>query len=146
LQLTKKESSTLEAAIDRIFPEAGSRGNATKYILAQVLSKGTRDVTRMYKEGLAELNRVSNTRFGNNFGFLIPQQQDEVLRSLQTGNYRIGKCKASEFFSLLRNHIIQGTFSHPKYGGNKNYFGWKLIEFDGYRQERGYSKIERRVG
>lgn len=37
------------------------------------------------------------------------------------------------FFSLLRNATIEGVYSDPAYGGNKDMQGWKMIEYPGPR-------------
>jgi len=37
---------------------------------------------------------------------------------------------ASAFFELVLGHTLEGTFSGPLYGGNRDFIGWQLI---GYR-------------
>jgi gluconate 2-dehydrogenase gamma chain len=37
------------------------------------------------------------------------------------------------FFALLREHTLQGMFSDPVYGGNKNFAGWDLLGYPGVR-------------
>jgi gluconate 2-dehydrogenase gamma chain len=35
------------------------------------------------------------------------------------------------FFTWLRNDTIEGMFSDPMYGGNREMVGWKLIGYPG---------------
>jgi hypothetical protein len=39
----------------------------------------------------------------------------------------------SGFFNMVRNHTIDGTFSDPYYGGNRNFIGWDMIHYPGVR-------------
>ncbi|NRA66115.1 MAG: gluconate 2-dehydrogenase subunit 3 family protein [Pseudobacteriovorax sp.] len=32
------------------------------------------------------------------------------------------------FLNLLRRHSVEGSFSHPKYGGNRDFAGWRYLE------------------
>ncbi len=38
---------------------------------------------------------------------------------------------AQDFFATLRTHTVQGMFSDPIYGGNRDFIGWKLVGFPG---------------
>jgi len=38
---------------------------------------------------------------------------------------------AKAFFTQLRNDTIEGMFSDPMYGGNRDLVGWKLIGYPG---------------
>ena len=36
-----------------------------------------------------------------------------------------------EFFELMRKHTLEGFFSEPKHGGNRDSIGWKVLGFVG---------------
>ena len=38
---------------------------------------------------------------------------------------------AQSFFHTLRRHTLEGMFSDPVYGGNRNLAGWKLVGYPG---------------
>ena len=38
-----------------------------------------------------------------------------------------------DFFNMVRNHTIDGTFCDPYYGGNQNFVGWDMINYPGIR-------------
>ena len=44
-------------------------------------------------------------------------QQVELLKAIEK----------TEFFQQMRRHTILGFFGDPKYGGNRDMAGWKLI-------------------
>lgn len=107
-----------------------------------------------YAEGVRELDRRGQARFGADFVALDPAQQDAVLTELERGEhepattlspaYAIGGPTSSEpalqqtsteveldFFPLLVVHTRQGFYSDPIYGGNKDRVGWQVIGFPG---------------
>ena len=40
---------------------------------------------------------------------------------------------SAAFFTLVRGHVMQGTFGDPVYGGNEGFVGWDLIGYPGVR-------------
>jgi gluconate 2-dehydrogenase gamma chain len=112
-------------------------------------------IRRKYVEGIQELDRRSETRFGGNFVKLTNEQQDEILTGMESPasvelEAELAEVQAVagfapvepalqqtnveidlEFFPLLSLHTRQGFYSDPIYGGNKDRVGWKLIGFEG---------------
>jgi gluconate 2-dehydrogenase gamma chain len=37
------------------------------------------------------------------------------------------------FFGMVVRHAMQGYYSHPKYGGNKDGASWKMLKYVGAR-------------
>ena len=87
-----------------------------------------------YTKGISQLDKLA----GGDFTKKPPAQQDKILATKSV----------SEFTSLLFEHTIEGLYSSPEYGGNKNLVGWKEIGFPGDVQPRGYSadEVERSDG
>jgi hypothetical protein len=56
---------------------------------------------------------------------LAPEAQDSVLAEIEKSD--------PNFFSLVQQHTIQGTFCDPYYGGNADYVGWNMINYPGIR-------------
>jgi gluconate 2-dehydrogenase gamma chain len=52
----------------------------------------------------------------------------------------IGGLPSSEFFTMLRDHTIEGMFSDPVYRGNRDLVGWKLIGYPG--AQRAYTPLD----
>jgi len=81
-----------------------------------------------YRQGVATLDRLA----GGDFTKARPAAQDKILAG----------SGASSFTSLLFEHTIEGLYSAPEYGGNRDLAGWKDISFPGDIQPRGYTPDE----
>jgi gluconate 2-dehydrogenase gamma chain len=171
------QRATIEAAMTRIIPtddQPGAREAGTIDFLDRYLSgldfiyakpdgsgfeklEGKRaDAWRQrvemirakYVDGIKELDRKSQSKFGAEFVQLTPEQQDRILTDMEHPALETGvgmeEAKAVEpalqqtnaeidlaFFPLLALHTRQGFYADPIYGGNKNRVGWKLIGFEG---------------
>ena len=79
------------------------------------------------------LRAITEDYVKNQGGFakLKPEEQDEYLRSLESQSRDLGGVPSGIFFESLLEMTIEGFFSDPVYGGNKDMVGWKLIGFPG---------------
>ena len=94
-----------------------------------------------YQNGLPAVNRFATERFGATFVELSARQQDQLLMAMEDDEATgFETPAASVFFSLLQNHVVQGMFSDPVYGGNRDMAGWKLVGYPG--SQRGYNPEE----
>ena len=113
------------------------------------------DIVRdRYVTGVQELDRRANMTFGADFAKLAGEQQDQVLRELESptppggddltdAEARAGFAPVEtplqqtsveielDFLPLLALHTRQGFYADPIYGGNRNRVGWDLIGFPG---------------
>lgn len=74
----------------------------------------------------AELNKS-----GRPFWEMSPDQQDEYLHKLEADGVDLNGIPSEVFFDQLRGMTIEGFFSDPVYGGNKDMVAWKMIGFPG---------------
>ncbi len=81
-----------------------------------------------YRDGIALLDSMA----GGDFTTASAMQQDQILMSPE----------AAAFLDVLYTHAIEGTYSHPVYGGNAARVGWTEIKFPGDSQPRGYTASE----
>lgn len=65
------------------------------------------------------------------FNKLPGSAQDAYLVSLQEGRHELHGVPAHVFFESLLGLTIEGFFSDPVYGGNKDMMAWKMIGFPG---------------
>jgi gluconate 2-dehydrogenase gamma chain len=65
------------------------------------------------------------------FAELSAQEQDGYLDSLQKSKDDLGGVPANVFFDSLLAVTIEGFFSDPAYGGNRDMVAWKMIGFPG---------------
>lgn len=82
-------------------------------------SKEVRRLRGLYAQGLAQLDSMA----GGNFAAAPSPLQDAILTQLDDSG--------SDFFAALYNHTLEGTYSHPVYGGNRDYCAWKAFGYAG---------------
>ena len=95
------------------------------------------DLRRRYREGIAQVNAISQAQFGADFDTLDTTQQDTVVAAVKRQQRR--------FHDLLINHTIEGLLCAPEYGGNRDGVGWQLTHFDGDSQPLGYTIFDESI-
>lgn len=109
-----------EANLDSNDKSAGPAGEQS------ILDRGD-----IYLQGLRKMDDESQKRFSTSFDKAESDQQIEILQDFENDKLKMKGLVASEFFSLLMQSTIEGAYSDPVYGGNKNMEGWKMKEFPG---------------
>jgi len=156
--LNDSEKRFLQAAVERLIPRdehwAGAwEAGVVNYIDLQMAGAWGRGEL-LYRHGPfragtpsqgfqleytpAELFRRSisaiNAHFmaeGKTFNQLPPAEQDRYLGSLEKGGIDLDGAPSNVFFELLLKHTVEGFFSDPIYGGNKDKVGWRMLGFPG---------------
>ncbi|SFD81713.1 gluconate 2-dehydrogenase gamma chain [Paenibacillus catalpae] len=81
--------------------------------------------------GLDAMNQYSNTKYKKPFVEIAPEEQDAVLTAFEKNDIGIKDVPASNFFAMFLNLTLEGAYSDPLYGGNRNMAGWKMRNFPG---------------
>lgn len=131
-----EQALEIDAITSRIIPSdetPGAREAGVVYFIDRALTTFAVDDQKTYREGLPALQaRVRELFPGvNNFSSATPEQQDQVLHSLdeRTAPSRMDSQTggASSFFHVVRIHTIVGFLIDPDSGGNHEGVGWKVI-------------------
>lgn len=126
--LTDAEAAAIEAIAEQFVPadqDPGSRdANVVNYIDQQLASVFAAHLDT-YRKGIAGVQRTSNLMFGGDFERLPWAQQTDVLRALEQGDE-----PARSFFSLIRDHTMQGFYGSPRHGGNRRFVSFRMIGLD----------------
>lgn len=85
----------------------------------------------VYRIGIRAVNAHCAKQHGGSFDTLSVSQQEEVLRAMDEGKVELEGVPAAFFFNMLLANTIEGFFSDPLYGGNRDKVGWKLVGFPG---------------
>jgi gluconate 2-dehydrogenase gamma chain len=85
----------------------------------------------MFRLGLAKLDEAARKAHGVAFADLAPEQQDALLAQAEQGKLDFGVLPSGAFFAALLDATMEGFFSDPIYGGNRDKIGWKLVGFPG---------------
>jgi gluconate 2-dehydrogenase gamma chain len=88
--------------------------------------QGKATPAEIYREGLKGLT---------GFHLLPMAEQDKALAQIES----------TLFFSLLRQHTIEGMFCDPVHGGNVDMLGWQLLGFPGARMSN-YEDVDKHFG
>lgn len=98
----------------------------------------------IFTQGIREINKVSNKKFKSSFPELEEEQQNEVLMMFENDEVELKNVSSARFFSLLRQATLEGAYSDPLYGGNRNMDGWRMKEFPG-AQSAYIKKLKKKI-
>ncbi|MCC6780906.1 MAG: gluconate 2-dehydrogenase subunit 3 family protein [Hyphomicrobiales bacterium] len=134
--LNDDDSVTIAAFAERLMPGAPGKPGATdtgvlNYI-DLALAGAYSDMQDFYRRGLAALDAYCRKTYNAAFAKLDPAKQDEVIGALEQ-NKASGFTwpSAPAFFNTVRTHTMEGMFADPVYGGNRDFAGWRLVDFPG---------------
>jgi gluconate 2-dehydrogenase gamma chain len=86
----------------------------------------------LYRAGIAATNVYCRKTYGKTFDRLDAKQREDVLVGLSTGKVTFEDgLPARAFWTVLYQTVMEGIFSDPIYGGNRNKAGWRMIGFPG---------------
>ncbi len=123
--LTESEAATLSVLCDQIIPAdefpSASQAGVLAFIDHQLMGPYRRH-RRAYASGLKQANLLSRTRFGIDLPAASPQQQFQIVTTLEREN--------KLFFDLVRNHTMQGYYGSPRHGGNRDAISWRMLGLD----------------
>jgi gluconate 2-dehydrogenase gamma chain len=84
----------------------------------------------LFRAALAAINKdLSQTE--TPFNKMSPEQQDAYLHLLEAGGKDLGGVPSDVFFAHLWGCTLEGFFSDPVYGGNRDMIAWRMIGFPG---------------
>jgi gluconate 2-dehydrogenase gamma chain len=161
--LSADEAAFVEAAVARLIPSdatgpgaieagvprfidrqlAGPYGHGDHFFLQPPFPKGLptqgwqmESPAEVYRASIAGADRWSVATYGRPFQALDPQTQDEALKGLEEGKAELMSGTDSKaFFELLLQNTLEGYFSDPIYGGNRDMAAWRMIGFPGARYD-----------
>ena len=86
----------------------------------------------LYRAAIEGSNAYCRKTFGKNFDQCTTDQKETFLKDLAAGKIVLsGGLPGREFFAVLYQNVMEGLFSDPIYGGNKDKVGWKMLGFPG---------------
>jgi gluconate 2-dehydrogenase gamma chain len=161
---TADEAKFIEAACARLIPKdavgpgaidagvplfidrqlAGDYGSGERWYMKGPYGKstGTQGYQSQYPPAgqyRAAIKAIGAHLSGNGKAFheRTPEDQDAFLKDLQAGKVDLGSDVDSKaYFTLLLQNVMEGYFSDPIYGGNRDMAAWKMIGFSGARYDQ----------
>ncbi|MGJ8689749.1 MAG: gluconate 2-dehydrogenase subunit 3 family protein [Gammaproteobacteria bacterium] len=135
--LTALESATLDAFASRIIPsdESGPGAHEARAVhyIDRALAGAMSSSREQYGAGLSSLEDYSLQAKGMSFHLLPESEQDAIIEAMIESPIEGYPILNGGFFFMVRTHTIDGTFSDPYYGGNRDFIGWDLLGYPGVR-------------
>lgn len=142
---TPGEGETFAAVAARIWPgddeDPGAIEAGAATYVDRALAGPYAFYQNAYRNALAELDDTGSERFGSRYADLDEEQQDTLLAELEARpeeddplpqwaepQARFGP---STVFELFRRHVMEGVFCDPVHGGNRNFNGWRVVNYPG---------------
>ena len=125
VNITPRQAAQLKSVVDQIIP-AGETPGASEmgavHFIDVALGGFMASVAPLLNEGLEDLQRRSQSAQppADDFSELSFEQQTQIIENIEETN----------FFVSLHFLTLCGVFSMPKYGGNRDHAGWRLLGFD----------------
>jgi gluconate 2-dehydrogenase gamma chain len=123
--LSAAEAREIDAITQRIMPTTntpGAKEAGVIYFIDKAVGTHAKEWLPDLRKGLADLaQRAGKKRRGaTSFASLPVADQDAILIDIEK----------TDFFGAIRFGTMAGMFADPKWGGNRNHAGWKVINFD----------------
>jgi gluconate 2-dehydrogenase gamma chain len=84
-----------------------------------------------FQVGVAAANQWSRKTYGKEFDRLSPADRVSALRAIEQGTAELVGFSSRDFFVQLLSITVQGFFSDPIYGGNRDKASWNMLGFPG---------------
>jgi gluconate 2-dehydrogenase gamma chain len=151
-----EEAAFIEAAVARLIPKDEDWGGALEAGVPNYIDKQLAGAwgagERLYRSGPwqpgtpsqgyqlpftpAELYRtalraINQELAATPFAQMSPDRQDSYLKNLEANAKDLGGVPSDVFFAHLWENTVEGFFSDPVYGGNRNMVSWRMIGFPG---------------
>ena len=133
---TASEARIVDAVCEVLIPadrDPGARSAGVVHYIDVQLGRAFRKHRAAYRQGLAQVDSTSRTKFAKAFEELSASQQTEVLRVIEK--------TSRPFFELILAHAQQGFYGDPRHGGNRRCASWKMMGLD-YPPLRGRQHYE----
>jgi len=87
---------------------------------------------QLYRAGIEATNAHCRKTYGKSFDLISDEHRDEVLGALSSGKLAFDNgLPARVFWGTVYQTVMEGMFSDPIYGGNRDKAGWRLLGFPG---------------
>jgi gluconate 2-dehydrogenase gamma chain len=159
LVLTPEETAFFSAAVDTIVPAdqlspsgtdcgcvtfidrqlASAWGGGAKMYRSGPFLKGTPEQGyqlpltphQFFSAGVVAANAWSRKTYGKPFDLLTPEQRVSALTAMEEGKAEFDAFDSKLFFQRLLQITMEGFFSDPMYGGNRNKASWRMLGYPG---------------
>lgn len=144
---TREEGELMEALVERFWPEddrgPGAREAGVVNYIDNALFGAYGQYQHAYRVMLHDLTRTIRSRFGipvtelddGQLDLLLGELEeqgdaDDDLQGMPSRQIELGLGPSSRF-DMLHRHVMEGLFSDPVHGGNRDFAGWRAVGYPG---------------
>jgi gluconate 2-dehydrogenase gamma chain len=159
LTLTATEAAFLSAAFDTFIPAdplspsgtdcglvtywdrqlAGAYGNGARFYRSGPFIQGKPEQgyqlpltpREYFAAGIKAANAYAKKTYGKEFDRLAPAERDAMLKDMDANKAQFEGMAAKPFLEALLTAAMEGFFSDPIHGGNRDKASWKMIGYPG---------------
>lgn len=151
--LSPHQKEVVTAVANRIIPGLEDTPNAEENGVIRYIDKtlvrepeyptefDNRNYQSAYNDGIRRIDRAAKELFGSGVPDLNENQVDNLIEQIEAGDvtgwedipeYPLSMTVSEDdFFTILRDHVIEGYYAWPKYGSNKDLDSWRAIGYTG---------------
>jgi gluconate 2-dehydrogenase gamma chain len=96
----------------------------------------------IYRQAIREINAHCVQHHHKPFPQLTTEQQEAILKDLEADRFVMEALRAKVFFDMLLKNTMEGFFSDPIHGGNRDKVGWRLVGFPGVASSTYPSRMD----
>ena len=131
--LPPAQLTTLHSLMERIIPpdeDPGAWDAGVGDYLARQFNSDLRDYLPIYHAGLEALEAEALASAHTSFAALPVAEQDALLRRVEAGDVvHPWPIDPAKFFRSVVEHVVEGYYSDPGNGGNRDAAAWRMIGF-----------------
>jgi hypothetical protein len=131
--LSPAQLTTLRSLMNRIIPpdeDLGAWEAGVGDYLARQFNRDLRDYFETYRVGLEALEAEALSSAQEGFAALPAAEQDALLRRIEAGDVvHPWPIDPAKFFQAVVQHVVEGYYSDPGNGGNRDAAAWRMIGF-----------------
>ncbi len=131
---TPEQAAMVEAITEQIIPadeDPGAKWAGVVHYIDLALAGEFAKFRPGYEAGLARVAALTKEVSPKAFAELDFATQTKILEKLENdGGLEEHGVSGREFFQLVRRQTLEGFFGDPKYGGNRDFVGWKMLKFE----------------
>lgn len=86
---------------------------------------------QFFVAGIEAANNWCVKTYGKTFDRLTQTQRNEAMTAMEKGTAEFDGFSSRQFFGALLTITMEGFFSDPIYGGNRNKASWRMLGFPG---------------
>ena len=133
--LTYEEANCLVALCERIIPaddDPGATAAGVIYYIDKQLYLRFPEKKELFREGIESLQTWCRTKYNGNFEELNVEMQNKILQAIEKDEIpqNLRTTPSKKFFYMLIDWTMQGFYSSPRHGGNKDYMSFKMLKLD----------------